>query len=602
MMKRNLIAILVLDCWIVGLMYGQVSSPEITVDELKSHVKYLASDELEGRSSGTEGNRKAAQYLADQFKLYGLEPAGDSATYFQNFDFVSAVKLGAANSFVVSPKKGKPLSLKADQDFRPLGFSSNAKVSGSLVFAGYGITAPEKNYDDYKDIDVKGKVVVVLRYGPDGADMHSAFYKHAAYREKARIARDKGALAMILVDGTEDDLLKLRYDQSFATSGIPCVTMQRSILQSWMSLRKKDLKWIQDYIKEKKEPVNFELPVNITLQTEVVKVMGRTANVVGYLEGNDAARKEEVVVVGAHFDHLGFGGEGSGSMKPDAHEIHNGADDNASGTSALIELAQKFSADRTSLARSILFIGFSAEEIGTVGSQYYVNNPSFPLTKTVAMLNMDMVGRLKDNTLTVSGVGTSPIWTDVVKKWNSGADTLNIKTSPEGFGPSDHSQFYGEDIPVLFFFTGTHTDYHKPSDDWEKLNYDGEQRIAKYVYAIAKDVQSKTDRPQFAKAGPTASTATGAGDGRGFSVTLGVVPDYSATVEGMKIDGTRDGGPAEKAGLLAGDVITKFAEKKVVNIYDYMGILGGLKVGDVVEIEVLRDGKPMRFSATMQKR
>jgi hypothetical protein len=369
-----------------------------------------------------------------------------------------------------------------------------------------------------------------------------------------------------------------------------------------LSLRKKDLKAIQDYIKEKKEPVNFEIPMNVTLQTEVVKVMARTANVLGYLEGSDATRRNEIMIIGAHFDHLGYGGEGSGSLKPDAHEIHNGADDNASGTSALLELAQKFSADRTSPARSILFIGFSAEEIGTVGSQYYVNNPFFPLVKTIAMLNLDMVGRLKDNTLTVSGVGTSPMWNDVVKKWNVGADTLNIKTSPEGFGPSDHAQFYSKDIPVLFFFTGTHTDYHKPSDDWEKLNYDGEQRIANYVYTIAKDIQRKTDRPKFTNATATASTAMGGGDGRGFSVTLGVVPDYSATVEGMKIDGTRAGGPAEKAGLLSGDVITKFAEKKVLNIYDYMGILGGLKVGDVVEIEVLRDGKPMKFSATMQKR
>lgn len=599
-MKRVLLCVCLLDCWIVGVTAAQVSAPDITVDELKSHVQYLASDELEGRGPGTEGNRKAAAYLAEQFTMYGLKPAGDSATFFQHFEFVSAVKLGAGNSLVVVPRNGKARSLKVDRDFRPLGFSSNAKVSGPLVFVGYGISAPEKNYDDYAGIDVKGKIVVALRYGPDGADMHSDFYKHSAYREKARIAREKGALAMILVDGTEDDLLKLRYDQSFASSGIPCVTMQRSILQEWMRLRKKDLKGIQDYIKEKKEPVNFALPLTITLQTEVVKVMGRTANVAGYLEGSDPVLKEQTLVIGAHFDHLGYGGEGS--MKPDAHEIHNGADDNASGTSVLLELAQKFSTERSSLSRSILFIGFSAEEIGTIGSQYYVNNPFVPLAQTVAMLNLDMVGRLKDNTLTISGVGTSPLWNEVLKKYNSGSDTLNIKTSPEGFGPSDHAQFYSKNIPVLFFFTGTHSDYHKPSDDWEKLNYDGTQRVAKYVYTIANEVQRKPERPLFAKAGTTASSAMGGGDGRGFAVTLGVVPDYSATVEGMKIDGTRAGGPAEKAGLLAGDVITKIAGKKILNIYDYMGILGELKPGDVVEIEALREGKGIKFSATMQKR
>ncbi|MDL1892790.1 M20/M25/M40 family metallo-hydrolase [Sphingobacteriales bacterium CHB3] len=575
-------------------------SPEITVNELKTHVQYLASDELEGRGSGTEGNRKAAEYLQQQFASYGLKPAGKDGSFLQEFEFVSAVKLGSKNALSISPAQGAKRQYVVDRDFRPLGFSSNAAVTGSVVFAGYGISAPEKEYDDYKDIDVTGKIVVALRYGPDGNDIHSELYRFTSFRNKARYAREKGAAALIIVDQLSEDPVKLSYDQSHSTSGIPCMSVKKSVLEELLTPFKKDLGGIQESIKANRQPVAFDIPgVMISLETEVIQVMSRTANVLGYVEGT--THKDEVVVIGAHFDHLGYGGESSGSLQPDAIAIHNGADDNASGTAALLEIAQKFAASRNSLTRTVLFIGFSGEELGTLGSQYYTNNPYFALNQTVAMLNMDMIGRMKENTLTVHGVGTSPVWNDIVKKWNTAPDTMSIRTVADGFGPSDHASFYTKDIPVLFFFTGTHNDYHKPSDDWDKINYEDKQRIARYVYNIANDVQSMTPRPQFTKSQPTAS-AMGGGDGRGFSVTLGVVPDYAADVKGMKIDGTRAGGPGEKAGLQAGDIITMLGGKKILNIYDYMGILGELKVGQVVEIEIMRDGKPMTVSATMTKR
>lgn len=575
-------------------------SPEITVNELKTHVQYLASDELEGRGSGTEGNRKAAEYLQQQFASYGLKPAGKDGSFLQEFEFVSAVKLGSKNTLSISPAQGAKRKYDVDKDFRPLGFSSNAAVTGSVVFAGYGISAPEKEYDDYKDIDVTGKIVVALRYGPDGNDIHSELYRFTSFRNKARYAREKGAAALIIVDQLSEDPVKLSYDQSHSTSGIPCMSVKKNVLEELLTPLKKDLGGIQESIKANRQPVAFDIPgVMISLETEVIQVMSRTANVLGYVEGT--THKDEVVVIGAHFDHLGYGGEGSGSLQPDVIAIHNGADDNASGTAALLEIAQKFAASKNSLIRTVLFIGFSGEELGTLGSQYYTNNPYFPLNQTVAMLNMDMIGRMKENTLTVHGVGTSPVWNDIVKKWNTAPDTMSIRTVADGFGPSDHASFYTKDIPVLFFFTGTHSDYHKPSDDWDKINYEDKQRIARYVYSIANDVQSMTPRPQFTKAQTTAS-AMGGGDGRGFSVTLGVVPDYAADVKGMKIDGTRAGGPGEKAGLQAGDIITMLGGKKILNIYDYMGILGELKVGQVVEIEIMRDGKPMTVSATMTKR
>ncbi len=585
----------------VGLSEAGISSSEITAEDIRAHVKYLASDELEGRGSGTEGNRKAAQYIADRFKSYGLKPAGDNGTYFQSFDFVSAVKLGEKNSLVVESKGGMRTSIKLNEDYRPFGFSSDGQVAGEMVFVGYGISATEKSYDDYKDVDVTGKIAVALRFGPDGNDLHSDLYRFTAFRNKARVARDKGAIALIMVDGTEDEISKLSYDQSFSSSGISCISLRRSILEEWLQPGRK-LKTIQDSIKINRKPTSFIIPnLKLTLATEVVKIHSRSSNVLGTLEGNDAKLKDQVVVLGAHFDHLGYGGAGSGSLAPDEHAIHNGADDNASGTSAMLELAQKFSSAKQSVARTLLFAAFTGEEMGLLGSAHYVATPAFPLASTVAMLNFDMIGRMENNTVTVQGLGTSPRWKDLVHKWNPTPDTLTIKTVDDGVGPSDHSSFYTKDIPVLFFFTSLHSDYHKPSDDWEKLNYEGEQKLVRYVYNIVNEIQSSSERPAFTKAQTTAS-AMGGGDGRGFTVTLGVTPDYGASADGMKISGTRANGPAEKAGLKGGDIITKLAGKKVLNIYDYMGILGELKVGDVVEIEVMRAGLPMKFTATMQKR
>lgn len=574
-------------------------APAITIEDLRTHVQYLASDELEGRGSGTAGNAKAAAYLAAQFKQYGLQPAGTDGTYFQEFDFVASVRAGKNNACVL--RRGKESrTLVLDKDFRPLGFSTNTTVTAPLIFAGYGISAPDDSYDDYSDIDVTGKAVIVLRFGPDGNDIHSKFYRHTSLRNKARIAREKGAVALIVVDAADDRLMKLSYDQSFSTSGIPSVVIHRDVLEELLASNNYSITAIQDSIKLSKKPVTVEFPTtSVSLTTEIEKITARTANVLGYLPGADARLKDEVLVIGAHFDHLGYGGEGSGSLQPDTQAIHNGADDNASGTAALLELAHIMSSDRGALKRTVLFIGFSAEELGTLGSAHYVNMPYFPIEKTITMINMDMVGRMKDNTLTVQGVGTSSVWDDFVRKLNTGPDTFHIKTVSDGFGPSDHAQFYGKNIPVLFFFTGTHNDYHKPSDDWDKINYEDHARITRFVHRAAMELHAWDVRPPFTRA----QTPTMAGgDSRGFSVTLGVVPDYTEGDEGLKIGGTRPGGPADKAGLKSGDIITEFAGKKVLNIYDYMGILGELKDGQIVQVSIMRDGKPMTFSVTMQRR
>jgi aminopeptidase YwaD len=584
---------------------AQTSDPEVTAKDLQTHLRYLASDQLEGRGSGTGGNRKAAEYIESELRRYGVAPAGINGTYLQPFSFVSAVRLGTSNSLRLEGGAIGVKDLIVNTDFRPLGFSSSGSVEGPLVFAGYGISAPDKKYDDYEGIDVHGSIAVILCWAPDGESPRSEFARHTALREKARVARDKGAVAVILITGPaneqEDDILKLTFDQVALDSGIPIVSMKRSFLLPAFTAAGRDLKALQDTIKATRKPSSFALSgVHATMTTDVRTIKAQTANVVGLLEGVDSQLKADYLVLGAHFDHLGWGGPGSGSLRPDTMAIHNGADDNASGTSALLELAQKFASQKQQLGRSIVFAFFSGEELGTLGSMYYVNHPTVSLTQTVAMLNMDMVGRLENRSLTIGGSGTSPAWADLLQKYNKDS-TFVFKLEPGGFGPSDHSSFYGKNIPVLFFFTGWHDDYHKPSDDWDKINYVGEEKVTRLIYTLARDIDRMNERPTYARV-ESPGSREGAGDTRSFSVTLGIVPDFGQSTEGMKVSAVQPNRPGEKAGLKAGDIITKMAGKKVLNIYDYMGILGELKVGDVVEIEVLRGGATVTMTATMEKR
>jgi len=602
---RLLIFSLALAFLLATPLAAQTSGSAITAPELREHVKYLASDELEGRGSGTEGNATAAIYIAVDLKLWGLKPAGDNGTFFQTFDFTSAVKPGEANALMLETG-GNRLQMRPDKDFRPFGFSSNDTVSAPIVFVGYGISAPDKSYDDYEGVDVKGKIVLMFRFAPDGSAPNSDFQKYTLPRNKARVARDKGAVGLMMVtgpaDAADDDLPKVAIDQGAGSSGIPAISITRASIETSLQYSGWSLAALQDKIRGEKKPQSFEIKdAHASLQTDIVRVTSRTSNVVAYIEGNDPVLKDEVIVLGAHMDHLGKGGPGSGSMVPDTIAIHNGADDNASGSAALLELAQAFYARAKTLKRSFVFIFFSGEELGTLGSGFYVGAPFFPLKQTVSMINLDMVGRLQKKTLNIGGSGTSPAWDSLLRKYN--ADTaFTLVLNPDGFGPSDHASFYGKDIPVLFFFTGVHDDYHKPTDDWDKLDYEGEQKITQYVYNIVSEIDSMAVRPGFTRVASPAASRSGGGDSRGFSVTLGIVPDVAESSTGMKISGIRPNGPAEKAGMKTGDIIMSMAGKKVLNVYDYMGMLGELKAGDSVEIEIERDGKPLKLTAVMQKR
>ncbi|MEX2190893.1 MAG: M28 family peptidase [Bacteroidota bacterium] len=596
-MKTRLIRALLLSLTFLSLSFTQ-GKPEITADELRNHIRFLASDKLEGRGTGTEGERLASEYLAQQFKRIGLKVVG-SGGYFQKFGFTSGVKLGDNNTAMITTG-GSGKSLVLNLDFRPMGFSSSDSFDGEVVFAGYGISLPDKQYDDYTGIDVAGKAVVILRNHPDGDNPHSEFGLGAALRYKTAKAKEKGAKVVIFVTGPADDekdiLVPLTYDQSMGDAGIMAITVTRDAA-AWL-VGPTTIASLQQDINGKKKPNSFPLAgKRFSLSTQVLKVETSGTNVLGFLEGGDKLLQKENVIIGAHYDHLGLGG--SGSLTPDTVAIHNGADDNASGTAGLLELAEFLSSRRSELRRSVLFIAFSGEERGLLGSAFYVKNPLLPLDQSVAMINMDMIGRMNNRKLIVYGIGTSPGFEQLVTAHNADS-TFDLRLVKDGFGPSDHSSFYGSGIPVFHFFTDLHSDYHKPSDDWDKINYEGMTSILNFVASIALDVNQGVERPSYVRVdAPRQPTASGQGRARSYT---GTIPDFGEQVEGMKISGVTDGSPAAKAGLQGGDVIVKFGKIEIKNLYDYTFALGEYKPGDEVEVIVKRGTETKNFRLTIGKR
>lgn len=602
-MKSRTLAFAVLVVLFPFLLIAQTHrSPDITADELRDHVRFLASDELEGRRAGSTGADKAAQYIASEFKQDGLSPMGDQGSFLQRFEFVAGVKLGSKNSFTTETR-GKPRALVLNENYRPLGLSSNDEFAGEVVFAGYGISAPDKDYDDYKGVDVAGKAVVVLRYAPGSDSTRNEFDQFSSLRYKASKAKELGAKALIVVtgplDSDKDGLIKLTYDQSIGNSGIPAISITCAAMDKFLEGTGTTIKLLQQEIIRSKHPRSMVLQdVRVKIQTDVEEIPNWSSNVIGFLEGNDPAFKNEVVVVGAHYDHLGFGGEGSGSLRPDTVAIHHGADDNASGTSGLLELAQAFSSRRIELKRSLLFIAFTGEEEGLLGSAHFVKNPTIPLERTVTMINMDMIGRLNNKKLIIYGTGTSREFDSLIIAHNSDS-AFALSLVKDGFGPSDQSSFYGKQIPVCFFFTDLHSDYHRPSDTWDKLNYAGMEQVVRFVEALALDIDRESNRPRYiAVEMPKASGNIG----RSYRVYMGTIPDFGEQVEGMKLSGVREGSPAAKAGLRAGDIIVKFGKLDVKNLYDFTYALGEHKPGDEVEVVVKRGQEVLTTKVKLERR
>ncbi len=599
-MKRS-VTIFILSSLLLGGCGGsayRTGNPSITPEELKEHVRYLASDSLQGRRAGTAGNVAAAEYVASRLNEYGLKPAGDAGSFFQRFPFVSGAKPGSKNSLAIT-QGGSSRSYVYDETFRTLAFSSDTALTGGLAFAGYGITDTAQKYDDYAGLDVRGKIVFVLRFSPKGDDPHSPFVLHSSLRAKTFNAREHGATGVIFVTGPLDaekpELASFSFDQGVTSSGVPVLSLTWAELDSLFKGEGRSLREVQERINAAQVPASFPMTATATLETSILKIQDESSNVLGVITGSDPALRDEYIVIGAHFDHLGMGGQGS--LTPDTVAVHHGADDNASGTAGLLELAEALSSTGGTLRRSILIAGFSGEESGLLGSNYFVNHPTIPLRSMRTMINMDMIGRIRDKQLVVEGVGTSPGFDSLLKRLN--ADTLFALTlKPDGFGPSDHAAFYGKEIPVLFFFTNMHSDYHKPSDTWEKINYEGEAGVVRFVLNIVRELDAAAQAPSFVRVASQAQQ----GDRRPMRVSTGAIPDYAYDGAGLKLSGVRADSPAEKAGLLAGDVIVKFKDKAVTNIYDYMYILQELSPGEAVEVQVKRGESVVMLTVTVAGR
>jgi aminopeptidase YwaD len=561
--KSNFLKVPLLLAFAVGAVAQQP-------DRLQQHVKHLASDALEGRRTGTKGATEAARYIASEFSRLKLKSL--TTGYLQKFPYVGAVSLGKTNTLTFGQGKLEP-----GVDWLPLGFSSSAKIEGGLVFVGYGITATQMNHNDYASANATAKIAIALQGMPDGANPHGQFETFQGVRWKAVAARNAGAKGLIVIatepNLKDDPLTKLVYDNRAGNAALPVLIISRQAADRLLALSDLSLSRLEQ------APSSRALTGEITLSTDIVRSEVPAYNVIGMLEGSDPVLKNEVIIIGAHYDHLGRGGEGTGSLAPRAGDIHYGADDNASGTAGVLELAHLFTTQTPKPRRTVLFMAFGGEEEGLLGSNYYVNHPLLPLANTVAMINMDMIGRMKDSKLVVGGVGTAKEWRDIMAAEKSFQLTLN----EDGFGPSDHSSFYAKQIPVLFFWTGTHSDYHKPSDTFEKINYDDEARILALVARIVKQLDTADKRLTYTTAKSDATPRTG-----GFRVYLGTIPSYADSDNGLLLDGVRDDSPAAKAGLKAGDRIVKIGTRDIKNVYDYTAALGEMKAGEEYAIEVVR--------------
>jgi aminopeptidase YwaD len=527
--------------------FGQIDSKS-RLKNLKTHISTLASDEFGGREPGTKGEVLAYNYIIKQYKEIGLLPKGTDG-YLQPFSFTKRMLMDSTSSLVVD---GKVFKLGAD--FFPLGYTSNSSVNGGVVNVGYGISIPKLEYNDYKDLKgLQNKIFIIELSTPDKAGPHSKYIDGADIRTKIDTAISKGAAAVIFVNSdTEFKNPEQEYSNRINPSTIPVLFATGAAKEALLKAGAK-----------------------AEIKSGLIKEEATGHNVIGFIDNGSAY----TIVIGAHYDHLGMGGHES-LFRGDP-QVHNGADDNASGIAALIEIARALKSGGNK-SNNYLIMAYSGEEKGLLGSGYFVKHPTLALDKMNYMINMDMVGRLKreDPTLLINGAGTSDAWKIAFNYIK--IDSLKIKTTESGIGPSDHTSFYLKDIPVLHFFSGTHSDYHKPSDDEVLINYEGEERIIDFILQLISKLDDK-GKLTFIKTKDESND-----DAPRFKVTLGVVPDYGFEGQGMRIDGITEGKPASKAGLKAGDIVIQIGDHKVVDMMSYMKALGKFTKGEKAMILIKR--------------
>jgi aminopeptidase YwaD len=562
---------------------------EITAKELKLDVYFLASDSLKGRKPGTREADYAATYIRDQFKVSGLKMMCENG--FQYFEIVTDVTAGGNNALSFGDYNGT-----VKKDFMPVAYSSNGTVTAPVVFAGYGfdIDLDSLKWKDYEGVDVKGKWVMIFRGDPEMDKNDSKFIPYTEIRGKVLVAKDHGAAGVLVVSSPgvdkDDKLIGLHSENNDVTSGIPVINIKREVGNMLLSSTGYKMDSLEKILNKTRKPFTVLLPVTVTGSAEIILKKARTENVVGILEGSDPVLKNEYMVIGAHYDHLGMGGPGSGSRTPDTVAVHNGADDNASGTAMVIELAGKLAGGKEKPKRSVIFVAFSGEEMGLLGSKYFTDHSPVDMKKIKAMFNFDMVGRFdkEKNSISVSGTGTSLEGDSVILMYE-GTLPFKVTHSPDGYGPSDHAAFYSSNIPVFYFSTGAHTDYHTPIDDADKLDYDTEKKIGDFSYNIIMNVGNMPKALTFHESGKKESEGR---SGRRMKVTLGIMPDFAGTEKkGLRVDGVTKDAPADKGGMVKGDIIISINGMPVSNIYEYMTRLGKLNHGQTISVEVIRGGK-----------
>jgi len=597
--------------WHLTHVSSAAAQSRFTAQEFLEPVKFPASDELKGRGDGTPELDRAAEYIGGRFRKFGLKPSGDQNTFFQRFSLVVGAKLGDKNSATFT---GGTVStpLKVGQNYVPLSFSANATVTAPLAFAGYGITAPEYHYDDYQGLDANGKAVIVLRHEPQENDEHSVFLgkqltSHAEIVNKAINAKNHGAAAMILVGdlgnhpGASDELLRFEEVSGPKEMTIPIIQVKVDAVNRWLEASGQTLDGLRQAIDKdlSNHSMALEASSHLTLGVDIERIHRAVSNVVAELPGSDASLASQYIVVGAHYDHLGLGDQNS--LAPNQRgQVHHGADDNASGVSGVLELADVLSHTSPRPRHSIVFVDFAGEELGLLGSAYYTEHPPFPLKQTLAMINLDMIGRVANNRLYVSGTGTSPGFQQIAQDANRGLG-FDLNYSASGYGASDHTSFTTHEVPVFFFFSGLHSDYHKPSDTWDKIDAANGARVVELVSNVVAGLDALNEKPQYVRvAEPAASSAGGGG---GYGPYFGSIPDF-ARVEhgGVKFADVRDGSPAGKAGLKAGDVLIEFDGKPIDNLYDFTYALRAHKPGDKVMVTVLRGTDKITREVTLEAR
>ena len=569
---------------------------------LSHDLEYLSSDALEGRNTGSEGIRKAGEFIAERFQQLGLKTDSFDGTPYQEFTIPGPAALGPTDrntlTFAGAAETPTPVLGK---NYTGLSLGNNGKFEGELVFAGYGITAPEFGYDDYANLDVRDKVVVILRKEPQQNQESSKFdgkrsSQYAYFSSKELNAALHNAAALIIVNDSKsaeqeggDKLPSVsRAGRAVSKRQVPTLYCLRSLIDPLVQQATgKSLADLEKAIDDDLKPRSQVLG-GISAKGEVLIKQSQipVRNVIGFLPGTGTLA-DEYVVVGAHYDHVGMGGPGS--LAPGTIAIHNGADDNASGTVSLLEVARRIAHNDAKNRRSIIFIAFTGEEKGLLGSKHYVKNPRWALEKTVAMVNMDMVGRLHDNTLTIYGIGTARRFDSLVERLN-GSIGLTLNKKAAGFGPSDHSSFYQVHIPVFHFFTGLHNDYHRPTDDFDKANIAGMARIVDLVTGVVVDLATNPDPPELIETNAVAQIGRGPGgppSRRRPRAILGIQLDTSVQAPTTAV--VNDNSPADQAGMKAGDVIVKIGETTIKNIADLRKALGSKKPGDKVQVSVQRN-------------